>query len=428
MTKPVRIGLRQHLNAVAGARQRLDEIRIETVLDDATDLRLVLEGSSLAAAQHDRRRINQLRQLEKGRFSSQHRHLATAATHNDDPIAVNVHAIRIHCDSARHILEKLKQGVAYLSEFVVTLKSLAKDAMMAKSLQLSDAVRATTTMPHHSIIVSGSSSSVAKDYKPEENALLKQLQEALIDRDKRVVELQRCMMEAKEKQAAAESLGRQVQRDSELSNKTQEKLFERIAGLEVEVKSAREQGSLLEEQRHKQREENRQCALSMSSKHNQELHELKESQHKTSGDAKMYHDQEVTSLRNELLKCRREYEVLASQEEKWRSTLEESREKRLGLKRKKDELILELDEAKNVISVQAKEQHNAKELIEALVQELKKAKAVLQFEASQNEHRVVMGAGGGGGADSFSSWRTKKVGEQPAAVQRVVISSGRKKF
>ncbi|CUG90349.1 Hypothetical protein, putative [Bodo saltans] len=340
---------------------------LESICDSVIDAEFFIQygvENASAAALPDRKRLAAMKRMDRERLSAQHQLMMQASANSDnDSTALTVQAIRASCDASRYTVGKCTSSIVQLKELMVSLHNRitsnashgnggAQMNLAHASFAAADASRASAM---HEV---GLVENLRHEVQQQHHTSAK-LRETIAQKDERITELSRGLLEADSKTNAIDGVAKQAQREADRK--------------QSEIDSLKKtEGKLRDVQR-----------------------ELQD---------------RVKSLEKELGELQRDLQERGIREERMRSVLEESREKRLTLKRQKDELLEEVQDLRNTIAMQSKDLKQSADLTSSVAMELERTKLALEVELQSQEESHVRAS-----ADStlFSQWKQQYQTQHP---------------
>eukprot|EP00758_Cryptobia_borreli_P005256 Tbor_TRINITY_DN4804_c0_g1::TRINITY_DN4804_c0_g1_i1::g.1212::m.1212 len=381
----------------------LIEDAIDSVLDSATDLRVVLEGGDATTSQHDRQRLYRMRQLEKERTKAQMQAMSSAAMSSKDPNTIHVHVIRSNCDNCRHEINKIKETLLSLGQFIVHLKDTS-----TRSITGQEAID-TTPLPIGS---PGSPSPLSTGLgrrpalpMPSSLAEISRLNGTIVERDETIRSLQNQRFEEREKTAVAEAKVKFLEREREQLRGEVDHLKECLLKSEEALKDIKDNSYKMKDEYIKEIEDLRKQSTDYTINHFSEKGELENKYKKLLSEQEEKYRAEISTLDANIRNLRATIDELTASENKLKSVLEESREKRLQLKKTNDTQKEDLEEARDSLSKQNRELRQSQEMIDSLSAELAHVKAVLDFEVQQYEANNCSASKWSDGPSEFEGWK-----------------------
>ncbi len=375
------------------------EDTIEVILDEATDLTTVVErgGASVAASTGDRQRLAAMRKLERAREAAQGGLIAKAAQSSDDMVALSVQAIRHSIDSSQYALSKLKASTKQVVDSLAgTRKNVERT--FPSGLHQRDRDRGVA------------SQEIANE--SHHRALLAEKELKLTEANSQL----------QASNARISTLELQLKRgELELQRKEEEggRLSKDLASREQEVSKLRDELRATRDELRAERDLTLTQIRDSESRHSQSLRDLISEHEEKQRELRNSSTEEIRKRDEEIAQERRRCVALQEKEERMRSVLEESKQKRNALKKLRDAQQEEVAELRQVVAQQNKELQHAQDIIESLTMEVERTNAALEQEVSQHEREYLQAAE----STAFREWR--KVHKTPTvtATRPTVVTS-----
>lgn len=364
------------------------EDNVEKVTDEAIDTLCALQSNGgLNMLHHDRRRQAATRQLERDRLLAQSAH-ASSGSGSLDKAAVLVQSIRVGCDNSKYTLKKVATSVSQLSDLLQAVRQA--EATTSAKTSFSHSTATSSPAPRHespALLPQGASMLV----DALQSAKL-QLETALATRDQqlsecntRLTDLQ--LMLSKSQSECARLEGELSRRGVEL-----ESLRSARTTSEQDAERYRTESADLRTTLSKEREAHSNKLHEMDQHHQSSLRATVQRLEERIADLTLERDRHKENTLTETTRVKRELEESQQREQRLKAVLEESRDKRIAVKRQKDAIQEELSEQRSAFAVQSRELREASSLVESLTEELSRTRSALEAEVSMRDE-IALGLG-----------------------------------
>jgi chromosome segregation ATPase len=389
----------------------------DSVIDAEFFIQYGVENSS-AAALPDRKRLAAMKRMDRERLNAHHQLMMQASANSDnDSTALTVQAIRASCDASRYTVGKCTSSIVQLKELMVSLhnrltsnaSNYAKGAQVSSvhsTFQAADASRVSAM--HDAGLVENLRHEVQQQYHTSAK-----LRETITQKDERIAELTRGLVEAEAKCNVNDGVAKHAQRDADRKQSEIDSLKKLLATAESESNSMREEMVKLRAIQASERDASVVASRSSEARAAASIRQLHEESETKLREVQRELQDRVKSLEKEITELQRDVQERGIREERMRSVLEESREKRLTLKRQKDELLDEVQDLRSTIAMQSKDLKQASDLTSSVAMELERTKLALEVELQSQEESHVRSS-----ADStlFTQWKQQYRSQHPQAV------------
>jgi chromosome segregation ATPase len=388
----------------------------DSIIDAEFFIQYGVENSS-AAALPDRKRLAAMKRMDRERLNAHHQLMMQASANSDnDSTALTVQAIRASCDASRYTVGKCTSSIVQLKELMVSLHNritshtnYAKGAQVSSAhstFQAADASRVSAM--HEAGLVESLRHEVQQQYHTSAK-----LRETITQKDERISELTRGLAEAEAKTNANDGVAKHAQRDADRKQSEIDSLKKLLATAESESNSMREEMVKLRAVQASERDASVVASRSSEARAAASIRQLHEESEAKLREVQRELQDRVKSLEKEIAELQRDVQERGIREERMRSVLEESREKRLALKRQKDELLDEVQDLRSTIAMQSKDLKQASDLTSSVAMELERTKLALEVELQSQEESHVRSS-----ADStlFTQWKQQYRSQHPQAV------------
>lgn len=416
---------------------------LESVCDAVIDAEFFIQygvENTSAASLPDRKRLAAMKRMDRERLTAQHQLMMQASSNSDnDSTALTVQAIRASCDASRYTVGKCTTSVSQLKEQMTSLHnriaakaaaagvpgtnnnggSAALQASMLNSFVSVDASRALA-MQEASMV-----EHLRHEIQQHHQTSAK-LRETIHSKDERISELSRALAEADVRANGSEGMAKQAHRDVERKLAEIDGLKQLLVTAESESSTMRDEMVKLRALQATERETTISASRSSETRAAASIRQLQEESELKLREVHKEMQERVKGFEKEISELQSDIHARNLREERMRSILEESREKRLALKRQKDELLEEVQDLRNTIAMQSKDLKQSADLTSSVAMELERTKLALEVELQSQEDTHVRAS-----ADStlFSQWKQqyRQQNNNAAAGQnssRVVLVQG----